>query len=556
MTRHLRRPDPELLECFSQLMTARDVAGLLEVSYPDLTWHLYRRGMSANYRSFNIQKRAGGSRRISAPISPLKILQAKLAHVLQLVYKVRRPVHGFALGRSIVSNAKHHVGKSFVLNVDLECFFQSINFGRVRGMLMATPYNVPERAATVLAHMCCFENELPQGAPTSPVVSNMVCGKLDSELHRLARRNRCVYTRYADDLSFSPWNPSVSRFPSALAKIDFIDNKMDVQLGDGLKGVIEEAGFMINLSKVRLMRASKSQIVTGLQVNSHVNVRQRWLRDLRGLLHAWEKYGLGRAEEVFHRNYWRKRANVRSGDDSAPPLDYVVAGKLAFLRQVRGHRDPRYRWLCNWYDRLREQRERFPYVPCREAGDAVWVVETEGRERDLDGVRQGTAFLVEDVGFVTCYHVVKDVERIWLFQPDRPTSRFTAVVKRSDCHRDIALMSASEVPPSASLILGEESSGQPGDMVQIPGYPDYAPGAEVSSLQARITELRRELGVQKMRFEAAILAGRSGAPVVDASGVVIGIAERGAPDVERGEGTARHNAIHIQELLAMMAEEG
>ena len=421
---------------------------------------------------------------------------------------------------------------------------------------MATPYDVPERAATVLAHMCCFENELPQGAPTSPIVSNMVCGKLDSELHRLARRNRCVYTRYADDLSFSPWNPSIGRFPSALAEIDFIDGKMDVLPGEGLKRVIGEAGFKINPAKVRLMRASKSQVVTGLQVNSHVNVRQRWLRELRGVLHAWERYGLEQAQEVFHRKYWRKRPNLRSGDDCGPPLDYVVAGKLAFLRQVRGHRDPRYRWLCNWYDRLRGDRERFPYVPCRDAADAVWVVETEGTEEDLDGSRQGSAFLVEDVGFVTCYHVVEDVQRIWLFRPESPSSRFAAVVKRSDSHRDIALMSASEVPPSASLVLGEESSGQPGDMVQIPGYPDYAPGAEVSSLQARITELRRELGVQKMRFEAAILAGRSGAPVVDGSGVVIGIAERGAPDVERGEETARHNAIHIRELLAMMAEEG
>ncbi len=552
MTRNLRRPDPELLECFSRLVTARDVARLLEVSYPDLTWHLYRRGMSTNYRSFEIQKRAGGSRRIAAPISPLKILQAKLAHVLQLVYRVRRPVHGFALGRSIVSNAKHHVGKSFVLNVDLERFFPSINFGRVRGMLMATPYNVPERAATVLAHMCCFENELPQGAPTSPVVSNMVCGKLDSELHRLARRNRCVYTRYADDLSFSPWNPSVSRFPSALAKIDFIDNRMDVQLGDGLKGVIEDAGFRINLSKVRLMRGSKSQIVTGLQVNSHVNVRQRWLRDLRGLLHAWEKYGLRRAEEVFHRKYWRKRANVRSGDNGGPPLDYVVAGKLAFLRQVRGHRDPRYRWLCNWYDRLRGEKERFRFVPCRESADAVWVVETE--DRKVCRNRQGTAFLVEDVGFVTCNHVVKDVERIWLFRPDSENSRFEAVVDRSDSHRDIALLSAAGVPPSASLSLGDRSSGQVGDLVQIPGYPDYAPGAQLSSLEARVTEVRVELCVEKIRFETAILAGRSGAPVVDATGVVIGIAERGAPDVDQGQETTRHNAIHVRELLAMIAE--
>jgi len=195
---------------------ARDVAALLEVKYPDLTWHLYRRGMDTNYTTFEIKKRSGGTREIRAPISALKILQEKLCYILQLIYRVRRPVHGFAIGRSIVSNASPHVGKSFVLSVDIEDFFPSINFGRVRGMFMAAPYDVPERAATVLAQLCCYDNQLPQGAPTSPVVSNMVCGKLDSELHRLARRNRCVYTRYADDLTFSPWNPDVTRFPRAL----------------------------------------------------------------------------------------------------------------------------------------------------------------------------------------------------------------------------------------------------------------------------------------------------------------------------------------------------
>ena len=552
----LTRSDFEQKDRFSQLVTPRDVAELLEVDYSDLTWHLYRRNMATNYTSFEIRKRSGGTRRISSPVSSLKILQQKLAYVLQLVYTVRKSVHGFAQGRSIVSNAHQHVGKSFVLNVDLEDFFPSINFGRVRGTFMATPYDIPEPAATVLAQMCCFDNELPQGAPTSPVVSNMICGKIDSELHRLARRNRCIYTRYADDLSFSPLNPSVRRFPRALAEVDFTDGKIDVQLGEGLKRVITDGGFKVNPRKVRLMRASKSQVVTGLQVNFHVNVRQRWLRDLRGLLHAWEKYGLELAQQAFDAKYYTKRSNARAGPDYSPALEHVVAGKLAFLRQVRGQNDPRYRLLCNWYDRLRVKTERFAYVPCRDPADAVWVVETEGT--DAGGhlsQGQGSAFVVEDVGFVTCYHVVENMDKFWLFRPEYPTCRFSAKVEKPDRHRDIAVMSAAEVPPLASLSLGDTRSVKQNHLVKILGYPDYAPGAQLSSLSATVTELRVESSVQKIRFDRAILYGMSGAPVVDGSGVVIGIAERGALDQEHGEATARHNAIHVGELLAVIAAD-
>jgi RNA-directed DNA polymerase len=129
------------------------------------------------------------------------MLQRKLNQVLQAVYPVKNVVHGFARGRAIVTNARMHVRARHILNINLKDSFPSVNFGRVRGMFLAKPYQLPEPVATVLAQLCTHKNSLAQGAPTSPVVSNMVCARLDSHLKKLARENGCIFSRYADDLA-------------------------------------------------------------------------------------------------------------------------------------------------------------------------------------------------------------------------------------------------------------------------------------------------------------------------------------------------------------------
>src|SRR5207302_1692057 len=141
--------------------------------------------------------------RISAPTSSIKIIQKRLNQVLQAVYKPKAPVHGFARDRGIVSNADRHINKKVILNIDLEDFFPTIHFGRVKGVLKAPPYSLPNEVAQTLGNICCYKRALPQGAPTSPVVSNMVCVSLDSGLRHLAEEHACTYTRYADDITFS-----------------------------------------------------------------------------------------------------------------------------------------------------------------------------------------------------------------------------------------------------------------------------------------------------------------------------------------------------------------
>ena len=284
-----------------RLKTPQDVAHLLEIKYSDLVYLIYRKKPETNYTTFQIKKRSGGFRDICAPISTLKILQRKLNHVLQLIYKPRPCVHGFTRDRSIVTNAQTHIRKNHVLNLDIKDFFPSIHFGRVRGMFLAKPYEVPEKPATVLAQICCFDS-IPQGAPTSPVISNMICSKLDGELQRLAQRFHCTYTRYADDITFSSTTP---KFPKPLA----IETTSGIELGGVLKKCIESNGFHIHEGKVRLQKPDRRQEVTGITVNDLPNVNRRFIRQLRAMIHAWKKYGYENAEREYHEKYCRKTSS-------------------------------------------------------------------------------------------------------------------------------------------------------------------------------------------------------------------------------------------------------
>jgi RNA-directed DNA polymerase len=148
--------------------------------------------------------------------------------------------------------------------VDLKDFFPSITFRRVRGLFEAKPYQLDHSVATVLARICCHKNSLPQGAPTSPIISNMICARMDSQLRQLAVRHRCAYTRYADDLTFST---STRNFPEALAEIVSTETGNKLKIGVENNHKIKLNGFEINQQKTRLQTSDKRQVVTGLTVN-------------------------------------------------------------------------------------------------------------------------------------------------------------------------------------------------------------------------------------------------------------------------------------------------
>ena len=219
----------------------------------------------------------------------LKGLQKRLADLLyecleELEKSTKRRnalSHAFREHYSILTNAKAHVARRYVLNLDLENFFPSLNFGRVRGFFMKNnDFKLAAPVATLLAQIACNNDVLPQGSPCSPIISELLTHFLDIRLVQLAARNKCTYTRYADDITFST---NQKTFPTALAALTG-----DVWvLGNELKSRITNAGFAINNVKTRMQLRGSRQSVTGLTVNRKVNVPQSYYKLARAMTHSF-----------------------------------------------------------------------------------------------------------------------------------------------------------------------------------------------------------------------------------------------------------------------------
>jgi RNA-directed DNA polymerase len=321
----------ELRKGFSSLKNREDIAKLLDIDVKTLIYHLYRVPESERYKTFEIPKSLGGTRTISAPVTTLKIIQRKLNQVLQSIYKPRNAVHSYVHKRSILTNASGHSQSVLIFNIDLKDFFPSIHLGRVIGLFKYL--NREPIVATTLAQICCFNRVLPQGAPTSPIISNMICATMDKELSQLARKYDCNYTRYADDITFS----TEDSFPTAIVKFN-TDGQLEV--GDELGEIISTNSFEINRNKVTLRNKDRRQIVTGLVINEFPNVRREYVRKIRAMLHAWEKFGLEAAETEFLSRYHNSR--LRNPSREPPSFKRVVKGKIDYLGMVRGKDHPIY----------------------------------------------------------------------------------------------------------------------------------------------------------------------------------------------------------------------
>ena len=173
-----------------------------------------------------------------------------------------------------------------MLNLDLQDFFPSINFGRVRGFFIGNnDFKLHKDVATVIAQIACHANALPQGAPTSPIISDLIGHILDVRLVGLAKKYSCTYTRYADDLTFST---GLKSFPTPLA---VQISPSDWQPGKPLADTIRSAGFTINPDKTRMQLRASRQTVTGLTVNQKVNIQADYYRRVRSMCYELFKTG-------------------------------------------------------------------------------------------------------------------------------------------------------------------------------------------------------------------------------------------------------------------------
>lgn len=241
------------------------------------------------YSRFTIPKRRGGVRSIEAPDDKLKTLQRLILQRLLNPLPQPEAATGFVPGRSIVDNARPHTKMAVVINIDLADFFPSITSSRVEAVWRALGWGA--EAAAVLTRLCTHENHLPQGAPTSPALSNLVCRHLDARLAALVEKRDGAYTRYADDITISlpGFGRNKRRRLHRSGQVRARPAKK-IQVGRQLlthvKAIIEAEGFAIQMKKkVRVQRAHQRQTATGLVVNETVNLPRETRRLMRAMQH-------------------------------------------------------------------------------------------------------------------------------------------------------------------------------------------------------------------------------------------------------------------------------
>lgn len=298
--------------------------------------------VSNRYRTFKIKKKNGGIREINAPANKLNKILYALNLIFKSLYSPHEAVCGFTEGKSIRDNALKHVGHHYVFNIDLKDFFTSIPQARIWARIQCAPFNFSPSVANIVAGLCCVYNEelgknvLPQGAPTSPLLTNAICDKMDRKLAALAKKYGLHYSRYADDITFSSMH-NVYQEESEFRK--------------EMKNIIEGQGFCLNDKKTRLLKSGQRQEVTGLTVNSKVNVTRKYVKDLRCLLHIWETKGYDVAYGYFYPLYKKEKGHIKKGE---PVMENVIGGKLNYLRMIKGESNACYQKLQQRYDKLQK----------------------------------------------------------------------------------------------------------------------------------------------------------------------------------------------------------
>jgi RNA-directed DNA polymerase len=319
-----RRANVEKLQAakLPVLASPADVAQALGISISRLRWLAFHSDASEkiHYVRFTVPKKSGGVRELSAPHRDLAAAQRWIFQNILQPLPTHPAAHGFVRGRSIRSNALPHVGRYILVNVDLKDFFPTITFHRVRGALAQLGYS--PAAATILALLCTESprrtveyagrmfhvatgpRALPQGACTSPALSNLIARRLDSRLAGIAAKLGWHYTRYADDLSFSA---------DAAAEPESATGYLLARI----RHITKDEGFVVNEKKTRVLKQSAAMAVTGVVVNQRPGVRRREVRRLRAILHNSKKLGL---------------ASQNRDDD--PHFEARIRGQIAFVQMV------------------------------------------------------------------------------------------------------------------------------------------------------------------------------------------------------------------------------
>lgn len=305
--------------------TDKELAAFLQIDYKTLRYLVYHRDVVTfdNYYRFDIPKKSGGTRHIAAPKTQLKTAQRQILEQILQKVEVSDLSHGFIKSRSVLTSAKtHNTSPDLLINIDLENFFPTITFERVRGVYQSFGYS--GYIASLLAMICTYcermpleikgqikyiktsDRILPQGSPASPMITNIICKTLDKRINGLCQKLGITYTRYADDMSFS-----------------YTGNTDDFDIGDFLNSVnkiIESEGFHMKKEKTHILRKNNRQYITGIVINNEeIGVPKKWVKILKASIHNAQKL-------------------KAAGGSVSNKTIQEISGKIAWLKSVNAKR--------------------------------------------------------------------------------------------------------------------------------------------------------------------------------------------------------------------------
>lgn len=462
------------------------------------------------YHHFNISKISGKFRMISAPDDRLKMIQKKIAISLAKLYRHRHPVHGFIQDRSVRTNAETHLRRRYILNIDLKDFFPSISEQRVIGLLQSL--GVDADVSANIARICCNEGCLPQGAPSSPIISNMICFRLDKSLMDFAKNHRMLYTRYADDISLSSFQPPSAVFEGAWPSVGKLEPE---KISNELRKLILRNGFEMNPNKIHYADKNARRVVTGIKVNEGLNVDRSFVRNIRAALYKVEDIGVARAQAELASRFGRNCS-----------IQAHLRGKISWVGFVKGQPDPVFRGLAIKYNACFPSNIIKIYPTPNEIRDrAVWVLEHEEK--------QGTAFFLKGVGLVTAAHCVAGATKIELFHHSKPSNRFKVGIAHLCTHRDLALLDHSL--PSTEFFELDEFVGSPtvGARTVAAGYPSYGFGDKLNIRAGTISSFAVKHAIHLIEVTQKLSQGMSGGPVLTDENSVLGVIHKGGPSEQR-----------------------
>lgn len=464
------------------------------------------------YVSFELKKKNGKFRRINAPIKELKEIQYKIYDYLKTIYCAKKSSYGFELGKNNILNAEKHKKHKYVLNIDLKDMFSQITASRIKGMLRSEPYSLDESVANVISIITCCKGFLPQGAPTSPILSNMLLKMLDTKLIKYSKDNNLYYTRYADDLSFSA-NYDFS-------KIVFSNYPESFDIRNELKSIFNESNFVINSEKTKYYTYYKRQEVTGIVVNKKLNIAKEKMKEIRLLLYLCKKFSiLSTAKRYFEKN----KKKYYDDKEIENKFAQVLFGKINYFVNVKGELDRIGIRFREQYNEIFFGKNKFNLDSLNTKKNYILkniaIIETEEVT--------GTGFLLKDIGLVTAFHVIYDSRGNFVQNNKVLYKNSKIILSESDILYQNASFDYVVIKDTKfnnySIGFDYKTFFQSEDKVIYAGYPDYFDGDDVYIADAKVTSLNKKTVAGYVSLiDNDIFHGMSGGPVLNETMEVIG----------------------------------